>query len=294
MFRNGETCFWAVLAALGLASIAIDCGGPEAFRSLAGTGGHAGVAGAAGTAGAGATGDPIDAGQTGAAGDTPPLAGSAGDSGLAGAGTAGAADAGAAGATSAAGADGGIAGGGMSGAGDAGMSAGGGAGGKAGTGGTPDAGTDTGPPPGCNCTLKVVYQCRQNGPSVLQAEYSLKVVNTGTTSIALNNVSVRYWYTIDGTGAQAGVCASMAHPCTIAFQSPTANKANADQYAVISFAGGTLAPGADTGEVQVTMHGSGNYNQTNDYSFDNTGANYLDEMHITGYVSGKLIWGAAP
>jgi cellulose 1,4-beta-cellobiosidase len=146
----------------------------------------------------------------------------------------------------------------------------------------------------CNCMLKVQYECRQNGATVLQAEYSIKVVNTGTTSISLANVNVRYWYTIDGTGAQAGTCMSTAHPCTIAFQNPTTNKPNADQVAAISFASGTLAPGADTGEIQVTMHGSGTYTQTNDYSFSNTGAVFTDEMHITGYVSGKLIWGAAP
>jgi cellulose 1,4-beta-cellobiosidase len=169
-----------------------------------------------------------------------------------------------------------------------------GSGGTAGAGMAGASGTGGAAGAGCNCMLKVQYECRQNGASVPQAEYSLKVVNTGTTSISLSNVSVRYWYTIDGTGAQAGTCASTAHPCTIAFQSPAANKPTADQYAVISFASGALAPGADTGEIQVTMHGSGNYNQMNDYSFDNTGANFADEMHITGYVSGKLVWGTAP
>ena len=185
---------------------------------------------------------------------------------------------GAAGATAGAGGSGKAGSGGMAGAGAAGTTGAGGTGGAA-----------------CNnCMLKVQYECRQNGPSILQAEYSIKVVNTGTTSIPLNSVSVRYWYTIDGTGAQAGTCASAAHPCTVAFQSPTANKPTADQYALISFGSGTLAPGADTDEVQVTMHGSGTYNQTNDYSFSDTGANFLDEMHLTGYVSGKLIWGTAP
>jgi hypothetical protein len=32
----------------------------------------------------------------------------------------------------------------------------------------------------------------------------------------------------------------------------------------------------------------------NDYSFDNTGAVFTDEMHITGYLGGKLVWGTAP
>jgi hypothetical protein len=315
MPKNVEIRFLALLAASGVAGVAIDCGGPEAFRaSSLGSGGHAGttVSGAAGAT-AGATGT-AGAGPSGAAGDTPPLAGTAGDSGGAGMGTAGtgtmAGTAGAAGGTagaatgtagSAGGAGAGGAGAGGSGmagtmgaAGMAGTAGGAGAGGGGSGGMAGGAGGAGGTSAGCNCMLKVQYECRQNGASVLQAEYSIKVVNTGTTSISLNNVNVRYWYTIDGTGAQAGTCASAAHPCTIAFQNPTANKPTADQYGVISFASGALAPGADTGEIQVTMHGTGNYTQTNDYSFENTGANFMDDMKLTGYVSGKLIWGTAP
>jgi hypothetical protein len=326
MFRNGETRFWTLLAAVGVASVAMDCGGPEAFRShlsASGTGGST-VLGAAGNGGNTGTAGTGVSGPMGTAGDTPPISGTAGDTaGTAGSGAAGisagtAGDGGSAGAGGASGAAGvagmagtsgtagaagsgaaGMAGAGMAGAGGtagAGGAAGGaGAGGAGGAAGSGAAGAGGGGGAACtSCMLKVQYECRQNGASVLQAEYSIKVVNTGTTSIPLNNVSVRYWFTIDGTGAQAGVCASAAHPCTIAFQNPTANKPNADQDAVISFASGTLAPGADTGEVQITMHGTGNYTQTNDYSFSNTGANFLDEMHITGYIAGRLVWGAAP
>jgi mannan endo-1,4-beta-mannosidase len=128
----------------------------------------------------------------------------------------------------------------------------------------------------------------------LSAEFSIKVVNTGTAAIPLNNINVRYWYTLDGTGAQAGTCTNAMHSCTISFQSATPAKPTADQYAVISFASGSLAPGADTGETIIQFHGTGAYNQGNDYSFSNTGANFVDTQHITGHVMGKLVWGAAP
>ena len=141
--------------------------------------------------------------------------------------------------------------------------------------------------------FKVQYECRNNSTAVAQLEYSIKIVNTGTTTISLSAVSVRYWYTIDGTGAQAGQCASAAHPCTIAFESTTAT-ATADQYAVITFSGGTLAPGADTGEIQIQTFATGTYNQANDYSFSDTGANFVDDMRLTGYESGQLVWGQPP
>jgi hypothetical protein len=325
MSGNTDTRLGAVLVALGLCAVAVECGGPEAFRSRLGAGGHGGSS-VTGQAGAGAAGSGTGAaGDMGAAGNPLPITGAAGDSGAAGAaggaggtgvagatGTAGAAggmagsggatgaagaagatgQAGAGGAMGAAGATGAAGAGGSGGAGAGGNGGASGAGGKAGAGGTPDAGADA--PASCNCMLKVQYECRQNGATVGLAEYSIKVVNTGTTPIALNTVSVRYWYSIDGTGAQTGNCASTAHPCTVTFQNATPTKANADEYALISFASGTLAPGADTGEIQVQMQGTGMYTQTNDYSFSNTGAVFTDEMHLGGYVSGKLIWGMAP
>jgi hypothetical protein len=293
MFRIGKTRFGGALV-VAWAVLASACGGPESFRSgqAVGAGGQAGsqiVTGAGGALDASV----VDA--TGVAGSTTGVAGSDGG-GVAGVG--GAFDASVVDATGVAG-SGGVAGTtGMAGAtgtagatGAAGMGGQGGAGGKAGSSGGADAGTDA--PAGCNCMLKVQYECRQNGPSVLSLEYSIMIVNTGTTTIDLNDVTVRYWYTIDGTGAQSGVCASAAHPCTIDFQS-TAAKATADEYGVISFAGGTLAPGADTGEIQLQILGTGMYNQTNDYSFSDTGSNFTDDTHLTGYVGGKLMWGTAP
>ncbi|HVR63851.1 MAG TPA: cellulose binding domain-containing protein [Polyangia bacterium] len=167
----------------------------------------------------------------------------------------------------------------------------GGAGGQSGTGGSVDGGVDA--PTGCNCAIAVQFECRQNGVNVNIIEYSIKVVNTGAAPVALKDVTVRYWYTIDGTGAQAGVCTSAAHPCTIAFQTAPA-KPTSDHEGIISFTGGTLAPGDDTGEIQVQMYGTGFYTQTNDYSFSNTGAVFVDDTHLTGYVADKLLWGAPP
>jgi Cellulose binding domain len=296
-----------VIVALGaVTSGFIACGGPEVFHGAPLTTGAGGagpdasvVLGAAGDNGGAGTGDPADAGDalpTGAAGDsggagtaaTAGTAGSAGGTAGTGAAGAGAAGTGTAG-TGTAGT--GTAGTGAAGTGTAGAGAAG-TNGKAGSGGTPDAGVDA--PSGCNCSLTVQYECRQNGAKITIAAFSVKIVNTGTTSIPLANVNVRYWYTIDGTGAQSGTCASAAHPCTLSFQNATPAKANADQYAVISFGGGTLAPGTDTGEIQVQLQGTGTYTQTNDYSFSDTGANYPEDMTLTGYVSGKLVWGNLP
>jgi cellulose 1,4-beta-cellobiosidase len=169
-----------------------------------------------------------------------------------------------------------------------------GTGGKAGTGGAGNGAAGTGA--GCgNCMLKVEYQCKQDGPNVGTAVFSVRITNTGTTAVQLNTVTVRYWYTIDGTGAQSGTCNSTAHPCTVAFQTLTPAKNNANESAVISFGNGTLAAGANTGDVDVTMSGgSGTYTQTNDYSFASTGAQYINRDQIAVYASGQLKDGTPP
>jgi hypothetical protein len=271
------------------------CGGPEKLArpldagalGLAGQGGSspfgaAGTQGGAGTTGSAGTSVALDAGMDLGAGGTTGAAGTSAAAGTnGGAGTSGAAGtAGGAGTTGAAGTSGG-----------AGTTGAAGTSGAAGTTGV-DAGTDT-VLPGCNCMLKVQYRCLQNGPNPTQAEYLVRVVNTGTTSIPLNSVTVRYWYTVDTTGTQSGNCNSATHPCTISFVT-TPTKPGADHYAVISFSGGTLPAGGDTGDVSIQMRGMNTYVQNNDYSFMSTGANTVDHPKITGYVSGKLLWGAPP
>jgi hypothetical protein len=310
------------LLALGLLAatfVMTECDGPETFTGHLGSTGGAGQTGLAGVGAAGTTGP---AGM-GVAGDGAAGMGLAGDMGMAGAGPAGVNGMAGMGPAGSGPAGNGTAGTGAAGTGSAGTGAAGtgtagttgkagtggagtgaagtgaaGTGGKAGTGGaagTGAAGTGAAGAAGCNCMLKVEYQCKQDGPNVGTAVFAVRVTNTGTTPIALNTLTVRYWYTIDGTGAQSGTCNSAAHPCTVAFQPLNPAKTTANESAVISFGSGSLAPGANTGDVNVTMSGgNGTYNQTNDYSFASTGANYINRDQVTAYVSGKLMDGTAP
>ena len=74
--------------------------------------------------------------------------------------------------------------------------------------------------------------------------------------------------------------------------------ANADHYLELTFsaAAGTLAPYADTGDIQARINKTdwSNYTQTNDYSFDATKTAYADWNKVTLYYNGALVWGAEP
>ncbi|MDF2871460.1 MAG: Cellulose 1,4-beta-cellobiosidase [Anaerocolumna sp.] len=127
-----------------------------------------------------------------------------------------------------------------------------------------------------------------------------KIVNTGTESINLSDIKLRYYYTIDGEKAQNFWCdwssAGTAN-VTGTFVKLTTAKTGADNYLEIGFtnAAGSLAAGASV-DVQARFSKSDwtNYTQTGDYSFQDSGTDYTDWNKVTGYVAGSLVWGIEP
>jgi Cellulose binding domain len=129
-----------------------------------------------------------------------------------------------------------------------------------------------------------------------------QVVNNGTTSVDLTTLTVRYYYTKDGSPAtdQAFNCDYALLGCSlIAATFNTTTGTNADEYAEFSFLSGAgmLAAGATTGEIQARIHPADYqymFTQTNDYSFDATKLSYAYWSNITLYQAGTLVWGTEP
>lgn len=73
---------------------------------------------------------------------------------------------------------------------------------------------------------------------------------------------------------------------------------NADTYVELSFtaAAGSIAPGGETGDIQLRMSKAdwSNFNENNDYSFDATKTSYTDWNKVTLYNNGDLVWGIEP
>ena len=127
---------------------------------------------------------------------------------------------------------------------------------------------------------------------------NFKIQNIGSRTFNLSDLSIRYWYTIDGVQtqnyytdwAQAG-----NDNVTGSFVQMTST-ANADNYLSIGFNAnaGTLAPNQST-ELKARFNKIdwSNYNETNDFSYANT-SNYANNTKIGLYYQGNLIWGVAP
>jgi hypothetical protein len=63
----------------------------------------------------------------------------------------------------------------------------------------------------------------------------------------------------------------------------------------VGFSGGTLAAGANTGEVQVRVAKAdwSTLNQADDYSY-RAAASFTDLATVTAYQAGTLAWGTEP
>nr|WP_324603658.1 glycosyl hydrolase [Paenibacillus curdlanolyticus] len=128
----------------------------------------------------------------------------------------------------------------------------------------------------------------------------IKIVNTGTSTLDLSKVKLRYYYTIDANKPQAfwyDWASAGSSNLTGAFVAMTTPKTGADTYFEIGFtnASGSLAPGASS-EIQLRIARTDwtNYTQTGDYSFSPTGSSYVDWTKMSGYANNTLQWGIEP
>lgn len=127
-----------------------------------------------------------------------------------------------------------------------------------------------------------------------------KVVNTGDSAIQLSDVTLRYYYTIDGEQEQSFWCdwASIGSEHVTSKFVKLENPADdADYYLEIGFtsSAGTLAPG-ESADIQArfSKNNWSNYNQANDYSFKASSSQFADNEQVTGYMNNQLVWGIEP
>ncbi|MGB8980693.1 MAG: cellulose binding domain-containing protein, partial [Anaerolineales bacterium] len=127
------------------------------------------------------------------------------------------------------------------------------------------------------------------------------IVNTGTSSVPLSELKIRYWFTREGTAGQNFWCDWSAVGCSNlsgAFVSVNPARTGANFYLEVSFtaAAGSIPAGGQSGEIQARFAKSdwSNYTETGDYSFDPTKVSFADWTHVTLYRNGVLVWGTEP
>ena len=149
-------------------------------------------------------------------------------------------------------------------------------------------------------SITVQFYNQNTAATSNQLYLNMKVINTGSSAIALSNVKIRYYYTIDGAQAQNFYCDYSpigSGNVTGSFVTMATAKTGADTYVEIGFTSGagSLAAGANiTVQTRVAKSNWTNYTQTDDYSFNSSATTFVDWTKVTGYVSGALQWGIEP
>ena len=73
-------------------------------------------------------------------------------------------------------------------------------------------------------------------------------------------------------------------------------RTDADHYLELSFTSGSLAPGAQTGEIQARFNRTdwSNLDESDDYSYIGNQTSFAKSYKVTLYLRHVLVWGAEP
>jgi hypothetical protein len=127
---------------------------------------------------------------------------------------------------------------------------------------------------------------------------AFKIQNTSNSAVNLNDVTARYYFTIDKESQLAvDFWSTVSKPNVIAkFVKMPIPSANADYYLEIGFTNNAGVLGAGAWATVSTWFNKTDwtvFDQTNDYSYINA-PSYTETEKATGYLSGVLSWGVEP
>jgi hypothetical protein len=141
----------------------------------------------------------------------------------------------------------------------------------------------------------------ENPDNTLYALY--QIINTGTASVPLSSLTMRYWFTNETPADPlvfecdwAQVACGNITSKFVALPSPVTM---ANMYLEIGFtaAAGSVAPGPGSGEIQTRVHhvNWSDFFTTDTYSFiSDESFVYKDTQTVTLYLNGVLVWGVEP
>jgi type II secretory pathway pseudopilin PulG len=160
-----------------------------------------------------------------------------------------------------------------------------------------------------NLNLSIQYCTYNTNTDVQLLQPRFQIVNNGTTTVALSDIKIRYWYTRDYLLPQYFACydaavtnstgsyRSITSAVTGNFTALNPIRSNADYYVEIGFSSsaGLLSPGESAKLNDIQIHNSDwiQYNQTDDYSFFATSI-YFENTKVTAYYDNILFFGSEP
>jgi len=150
--------------------------------------------------------------------------------------------------------------------------------------------------------LRIQYRhTRDTSPTDNWVRPDFIIANAGVSSVPMNELKIRYYFTIDSQQAELSACDYAFMGCgnvNRSFVALVPSRPSADYYLEVIFTTGAGSiPGAgNSGEMQLGFHKSdwSSYNENDDHSYDASNAGYHDWSKVTLYRNGVLVWGSEP
>ncbi|MVM36706.1 hypothetical protein GO730_01905 [Spirosoma sp. HMF3257] len=146
--------------------------------------------------------------------------------------------------------------------------------------------------------LKVYSENKNSSPTTNQISTHLKLANEGNSPVDYSQVTVRYWFSAEGTTPLVyNLDYAELGNSKINSKFVRENRAGTDTYLELSFVPtlGQLNPLSSTGIIQQRINKSdwSNFNEANDYSYKPAAA-LAENTHLTAYINGSLVYGQEP
>lgn len=148
--------------------------------------------------------------------------------------------------------------------------------------------------------LRVLHLNRdQPGNSSIRPE--LRLLNEGNQAVDLAKVTLRYWFSPEGSSALKFVTdyAVLGNAnLSGRFVETGSTTGGATHYLELGFApaAGSLYAFSETGEMKLRLHKQdwSDFREDDDYSYLARGSAYADNIRVTAYIDGVLAWGQEP
>jgi hypothetical protein len=130
---------------------------------------------------------------------------------------------------------------------------------------------------------------------------TLRILNTGNQPVALQDITLRYWFTPESQAAlNYNIDYAVINSSNIrgAFQTPEIIYEGAERYFEVGFTQnvGPLNAFSQTGEMKFRINKQdwSSFMESDDFSYRSTGNAFEENLKITGYINGQLVWGEEP
>ncbi|KNY30356.1 anti-sigma-I factor RsgI family protein [Pseudobacteroides cellulosolvens] len=147
-------------------------------------------------------------------------------------------------------------------------------------------------------SLKLEFYNRDKLKRTQGISLDFKITNTGSDTIDLKDVKIRYYFTKEGDSKPIYSSYFFSHGEKTDVHGKFASHSLAsgtDHYVEIYFDNGTLLPNKEVYAFgSITKEDWGYFEQDNDYSFDAEAKDFTVQDKITAYISDALVWGKEP